>query len=332
MKKSLLSQLPPPPEGCTGWPWTEESDPLPPKRSDGLAWPKISIVTPSFNQGDFIEETIRSIILQNYSDLEYFIVDGGSTDGTVEVIKKYEKWISGWVSEPDRGQPHALNKGLQICTGQLFQFINSDDLLTKGALATVARLSRHAAAVAGCVEAFSNSMSLGVTKNEALNAVGLLQKDKSKTRYCQPGVWLNRKRLMEVGGFSERYQFAFDIEVMLRYLEVDQDIIYTDAVLARFRHHPTSKSVSLHSRFALDHKLIADEILRSSTNENIRSAAAEWAKSTAWKALLSKIESSRERSRIIRTLLICSLAVRRDQHVRLSRLTAGTIKRLWLGR
>jgi glycosyltransferase involved in cell wall biosynthesis len=130
----MLTQLPPPPPGKSGWPWTEESEPMPALQSDGSEWPRISIITPSFNQGQFIEETIRSIILQNYPNLEYFIIDGGSSDISVEIIKKYEPWITYWISEPDRGESHAINKGFEKCTGVLVNWICSDDLLCKNAL------------------------------------------------------------------------------------------------------------------------------------------------------------------------------------------------------
>src|SRR5665647_1802387 len=93
----------------------------------GMNYPKISIVTPSFNQGRYIEQTIQSVINQNYPNLEYIIIDGGSTDDTIEVIKKYEKHISFWISEPDKGQADAINKGFAKCTGDIFNWINSDD-------------------------------------------------------------------------------------------------------------------------------------------------------------------------------------------------------------
>jgi glycosyltransferase involved in cell wall biosynthesis len=107
-----------------------------------MNWPKISIVTPSFNQGQYIEETILSVLSQNYPNLEYIIIDGGSTDDTVEIIKKYESRITYWVSEPDRGQSHAINKGLQKCTGEIFNWLNSDDWYMPGALFDVANAFR----------------------------------------------------------------------------------------------------------------------------------------------------------------------------------------------
>lgn len=130
---TLLSKLPPPPPGKSGWPWTEESEFLPPLQPDGKPWPRISIVTPSFNQGHFIEETIRSVLLQNYPELEYIIIDGKSSDNTVDIIKKYEGHIKYWVSEPDKSQSQAINKGFYICTGELVNWICSDDLLIKNA-------------------------------------------------------------------------------------------------------------------------------------------------------------------------------------------------------
>jgi len=92
------------------------------------SWPKISIVTPSYNQAQFLERTILSVLNQNYPNLEYIIIDGGSTDGTLNIIKKYENKIAYWISEPDKGMYNALNKGLRIASGEILAYINSDDL------------------------------------------------------------------------------------------------------------------------------------------------------------------------------------------------------------
>ena len=100
--------------------------------------PKISIITPSFNQADYLEETILSIINQNYPNLEYIIIDGGSTDNSVEIIKKHEKNIDYWVSEKDNGQSHAINKGFAKATGEILNWINSDDILAENALIKIA--------------------------------------------------------------------------------------------------------------------------------------------------------------------------------------------------
>lgn len=121
----LLTQLPLPGPEKTGWPWTEET--LPTLYGHQTDWPKITIVTPSYNQGKFIEQTIRSVLLQNYPNLEYIIIDGGSSDDTVKIIKKYTPWISFWQSERDKGQGHAINLGFSIGSGDIHAWINSDD-------------------------------------------------------------------------------------------------------------------------------------------------------------------------------------------------------------
>src|SRR5947207_6789592 len=138
MTAPRLDDLPAPPSGRKGWPWTEATPKAPEKSTPNFSWPRISIVTPSFNQGQFIEETIRSVLLQGYPNLEYIIIDGGSTDNTVGVIKKYEPWLAYWVSEKDRGQCDAINKGFARATGDIFAWLCSDDVYAPGALRRIA--------------------------------------------------------------------------------------------------------------------------------------------------------------------------------------------------
>ena len=128
MKTLLLADLPPPPPGRTGWPWTVASPAVPETAPGGAPWPRITIVTPSFNQGQFLEETIRSVLLQGYPNLEYIIIDGGSNDNSIEIINRYKNWISYWISEKDRGQAHAINKGIDRSTGEVLAWLNSDDV------------------------------------------------------------------------------------------------------------------------------------------------------------------------------------------------------------
>lgn len=134
-----LESLPEPPPGSSGWPWDEETPPACLQMPDGAPWPRISIVIPSYQQGRYIEETLRSILLQGYPNLELHVMDGGSRDSTVGVLEKYSPWISSWVSEKDEGQSDAINKGFALCSGEIFNWLCSDDFLMKGTLQKVAR-------------------------------------------------------------------------------------------------------------------------------------------------------------------------------------------------
>lgn len=131
----LLGRLPAAPPAKTGWIWTEETDPS--IYNNRLSWPKLTIVTPSYNQGQFIEETIRSVLLQNYPNLEYIVMDGGSTDDTKSILDQYSPWISYWQSEKDNGQSQAINQGFSLATGDYFAWINSDDYYLKGVFFSV---------------------------------------------------------------------------------------------------------------------------------------------------------------------------------------------------
>jgi len=128
-EKGLLKLMPPPPKDKIGWPWTEETSPA--IFTNNIKWPKLTIITPSYNQGQFLEQTIRAVLLQNYPNLEFIVIDGGSTDGSKKIIEKYAPWISYWQSEKDRGQSHAINLGFSLATGDYRAWINSDDYYLK---------------------------------------------------------------------------------------------------------------------------------------------------------------------------------------------------------
>lgn len=137
---AILSSLPEPPKGKHGWPWDHGSTSVPAMMADGSPWPSMSLIIPSFNQGIYIEETIRSILLQGYPNLELHVIDGGSHDNTLEIIKKYQQWLASWVSEIDSGQSEAINKGFSRCSGDIINWICSDDYLAPDALCIVATL------------------------------------------------------------------------------------------------------------------------------------------------------------------------------------------------
>jgi glycosyltransferase involved in cell wall biosynthesis len=126
--------LPPPPAGKTGWPWQPKEFPPLPALPAGAAWPKISVVTTLYNQAEFIEETIRSVLLQGYPNLEFIIINDSSTDGGLAVVEKYGQWIR-IVNRPRGSQYNALNHGFRLATGDLIAWQNSDDLFGEGSLA-----------------------------------------------------------------------------------------------------------------------------------------------------------------------------------------------------
>ena len=135
--EGLLTALPPAPAGRQGWPWDVETAPF---AASGDKWPKLTIVVPSYQQGEFLEETLRSVVLQNYPRLECIVIDGGSSDGTKGIIERYGPWLSFARSAPDRGQGHAINVGFSLGSGELQGWINSDDFYLPGALRRVAEM------------------------------------------------------------------------------------------------------------------------------------------------------------------------------------------------
>jgi len=214
MISPTLEQLPAPPAGAAGWPWTDAPPPLPELAPDGRRWPRISIVTPSFNQGAFVETALRSIILQGYPNLEVIVVDGGSTDGTVEVIARYERWLKRWVSEPDGGPAEALNKGFKQATGEILGFLNADDFYLPGGLAKVAcefRMYPSADVVSGNGYLATSSGQLGVP----------IFRDRWNHRrfeygtcvFVQQATLFRRRAFEQAGGFNERMRTCWDMQL-----------------------------------------------------------------------------------------------------------------------
>jgi glycosyltransferase involved in cell wall biosynthesis len=204
-----------PPNKKTGWPWTEET--LPDIYDKNIDWPKISIVTPSFNQGRFIEETIRSVLLQNYPDLEYIIIDGGSTDNTVEIIKKYEKWITYWVSEPDKGQAHAINKGFSKCFGTIINWLNSDDYLLPDALFNIGEFNWNKGI--GAVVGRGHKINMN-KKRRYSPQINVLTTEAfinwHENNFMQPACFFLKEAYDSVGKLNENLYACFDVDLWIR--------------------------------------------------------------------------------------------------------------------
>ena len=214
-----------------------------------MSLPRISIVTPSYNQAAFLEETIRSVLLQGYEDLEYIIIDGGSTDGSVEIIRKYEPWLAYWTSERDRGQCHAINKGLERCTGTYFNYVNSDDTLLPGALHAVADgFSRYPSAdlVHGkCVLADRDGVTKSTHQGRGRDFVEMFENLVAGNSLHPLAVFFRRDAIVEAGAYSEHLHHEMDSELWFRLLDRRRSEVRSiDAALGMFRCYPDQKSAS----------------------------------------------------------------------------------------
>ncbi len=247
MQCPILSDLPPPPAGKTGWPWTEESRRL----AEGHAWPRISVITPSFNQGEFIEETIRSILLQGYPNLEYIVIDGASTDNSVEIIKKYSPWLTYWVSERDNGQSDAINHGLQRASGDFATWINSDDLLCKNALVSHAEqvgFEAQTVYLGFCIYLDRDGQAIASHRGRVYSLEDLIRirtvwrNQIHRGHIVQPEVLFPRALALSFGGLNTDNHFTMDYEFWGKLLLAGARFQYTDIPFGMFRRHGNQKT------------------------------------------------------------------------------------------
>lgn len=212
--------------------------------------PKISIITPSYNQGHYIEETITSILDQGYPNLEYIIMDGGSKDNTVEVIKKYEKHITYWASEKDKGQSDAINKGFRMATGDVINWLNSDDYYEKGALQKVgeAFADPNVNVYCGISRIFGNKGEYFSTGTDVYSG---LEKTIGWARIDQPETFFRKQCLDEIGYVDEQFHYIMDKELWARYMMRYGlgGVKKTNDLLAHFRVHDDSKTNNFNELF-----------------------------------------------------------------------------------
>ena len=207
--------------------------------------PLISIVTPSYNQGNFLEETILSVIKQDYPSFEYIIIDGGSSDNSIEIIKKYEKYLSYWISEPDKGQADAIVKGFRHAKGEILGYLNSDDYLLPNCLQVVGTT-------------FTKDINL-----EFVIGKSIVVDHQSKLMYqwnppfinywtmlfsgCwfhQPSSFWRKRAYDEVGGINPNLRFALDYDLFIKLAKRKRPKVIKD-ILAAFRVHQQSKTSTL---------------------------------------------------------------------------------------
>ncbi len=203
--------------------------------------PLVSIVTPSLDQGRYLEETIRSVLDQDYPSIEHIVVDGGSTDETLEVLRRYEH--VRWISERDRGQSHALNKGFALARGEVLGWLNADDVYLPGAISAAVQVLSHS----GC--ALVHGGWSQIDENGAvLREVQPIPFDyrlqlEVRNAVAQPGSLFTREAFESVGGLDEQLRYAMDYDLWLK-IGARYDVRHVDRILAAYRLHPSSKTMA----------------------------------------------------------------------------------------
>ncbi len=224
---------------------------------DEPSLPKLSIVTPSYNQGGFLETTMLSVLEQSYPRFEYIVIDGGSTDESVEIIRRYQDRVAYWVTEKDGGQAHAINKGLKRATGEIFAFINSDDLYLPGALRAVGEyFRRHPTCTWLCGDTILFGPGRAPEHPRTRVPKSAAHALSWAYRAPQPGMFWRREIVAD--GFQEKWRYCFDNELYVRLLLRGHRCEHLPVAVAAYRLHPTSKTVAEAAGFDREFDEIAE--------------------------------------------------------------------------
>lgn len=270
MNCPLLSELPPPPADKAGWPWNAD-DPIY-SRTRTQQHARISIITPSFNSGAYLEETIRSVLLQGYPDLEYIIIDGGSTDGSLEIIAKYEKWLRYWVSERDQGYADAVNKGFARATGEIRAWLPASDLYTPTALhiANFYLGSRQADLIFGRTNYLSEDGRVStVQPHVSRNLLHISLYGRGNPG--QPATFWSSKIHEKAGQLNSNLRYAADSEWFLRLSLIGRSLGITEDV-CYMREHTGQLSTDHLDEMVSEWHSAWDSVVRTNRISRIRIA------------------------------------------------------------
>ena len=225
---------------------------------------RISIITPSYNQAAYLEKTIQSIISQGYTELEYILIDGGSNDGSLEIIKKYESHFAYWISEKDEGQSHAINKGFEKATGDIITWINSDDQLTPNTLHRIAAefekdTTKEIFVVHGKTILFGENMA---DKEFGASKTDFLERSLAGLPFPQPSSFFRKEVIEKYGNLKREFHFGMDYEFFVSVF-LNEKSVYLDEVFSKYLYHTESKGLTQQSGFAKDYAKVFSKVLRS---------------------------------------------------------------------
>ncbi|MEN8154845.1 MAG: glycosyltransferase family 2 protein [Acidobacteriota bacterium] len=221
--------------------------------------PVLSIITVVKNGEQYLSQTIKSVIDQKFEGLEYIIIDGGSTDKSIEIIKKYEDKIDKWISEPDSGIYDAMNKGLALSSGEWVWYINSDDYLEGGAVKFI--FNNNSALIMDAGIIYGNLRRIGDGYNYSVKQRNLKDLNKIIT-FSHPSTLIRRGLLEDAGGFDLRYKLVSDYDLIYRIAKMGPEVVYINKTFANMRHGGASERLSnsfkrIRERFIIDRKNIS---------------------------------------------------------------------------
>ena len=210
------------------------------------SWPRLSIITPSFNQAKYLERTIVSVLGQNYENLEYIVLDGGSTDGSVAILRKYSDRITAWESGPDEGQADAIYHGFEMATGDIIAWVNSDDYYLEEAFSAVGDYFRKNPSASWLI---GNGILVDMDGKELLKLYSpRITFDNLLFfggAFNQPSLFMKREAFFACGGFDRALKFCFDLDLVLNLARKLGPPGQIDSFLSAFRYHPESKTSTL---------------------------------------------------------------------------------------